>query len=685
MFVLCAALISIAVVTTIDYLNFRHTLKSQTLAWMSEIANARRNHIISLTKQLRQQTIDFSKDGFIQKYVGLIGRGEFLRQEYVTALNRYLSEDKKSVNPYIVAIAVTDAAGTVIASTSKNVLDVNVFGEDAFSRAADNGYVGRPQYCPQLNAKGIPVSAPIFSAQSGEKLGVVATVYDLDALDSITAQRTGLRETGEVYVVGEDKKMITSSRFIEDAPLNVVVDTEPVRLAVEHGKGMVGVYPDYRNIPVVGASSYIPEYEWTLLSEIDEAEAFAPLKWLGIASGIVGGVCAAIVSSIAILFAVSVSRPMRQLVDATKRIAGGELEYRVKIARKDEIGVLANSFNNMAFALAEEIKEMKQLMEFSNYAGATVGEDTLIRHMVRVLKERFQPDVVAVLLLDVEKNVLDIRAIDPPMSENEFVKDEVILNPFLCNVVRTGQKFACKDIDRDIPCGGLLYNIREGGYLCLPMMAGGNVLGTAVMIKKQKGYWDDEELHELILTYIGLTSSALQRIRLIETTKNAAVTDTLTGLYNRRFFDEALIKQIALAKRRGESIGLLLIDLDHFKNFNDTYGHLAGDRALQQLSRILKNSTRASDIICRYGGEEFVVIMPATNMDNSTEKAERIRQHVESSQLDAVVPTQSSRMTISIGVASFPEYGADYDTLVGAADRALYRAKEGGRNRVERA
>ena len=161
------------------------------------------------------------------------------------------------------------------------------------------------------------------------------------------------------------------------------------------------------------------------------------------------------------------------------------------------------------------------------------------------------------------------------------------------------------------------------------------------------------------------------------------MTDALTGAYNRRFFDEMLKQQIALAKRRDESLGLVIVDLDYFKKVNDTYGHIVGDQVLQQISRIMKNSIRSSDVLARYGGEEFVIVMPSIDLTNALKKAEGIRQHIESVRFNVDTFGRSIQITISIGVASFPEHGAEYDALVAAADSALYKAKEKGRNRVE--
>jgi diguanylate cyclase (GGDEF)-like protein len=138
-----------------------------------------------------------------------------------------------------------------------------------------------------------------------------------------------------------------------------------------------------------------------------------------------------------------------------------------------------------------------------------------------------------------------------------------------------------------------------------------------------------------------------------------------------------------LAKRYNEPLSILVADFDYFKNVNDTYGHIAGDLVLQQITKGILNSVRKSDILTRYGGEEFAIILPATDMTAAVEKAKRIREHVESINFDSVVPGEPLKMSISIGVANFPEHGAECESVVTAADSTLYKAKRSGRNRVE--
>lgn len=173
----------------------------------------------------------------------------------------------------------------------------------------------------------------------------------------------------------------------------------------------------------------------------------------------------------------------------------------------------------------------------------------------------------------------------------------------------------------------------------------------------------------------------LQEIEALQSQlREQAIRDALTGLFNRRFLEETLEREVARAIREQSDLCLAMIDVDHFKDFNDQYGHKAGDIVLQSLGRMLLNTTRAGDVACRYGGEEFVVVMPGASLEAAYKRAEEWRAGFQAA--NPTLPDYIIAATVSIGLACFPEHGGDSDTLVDAADKALYQAKDGGRNRV---
>ena len=177
-----------------------------------------------------------------------------------------------------------------------------------------------------------------------------------------------------------------------------------------------------------------------------------------------------------------------------------------------------------------------------------------------------------------------------------------------------------------------------------------------------------------------LRNPKVVEINIFEKTAQSSQIDSLTDLYNRRFFDEELSKEIARANRHNTLLSILFLDIDDFKKINDTFGHLAGDRVLQAVADIMSREKRLEDVAARYGGEEFVVVSPETSKANSLILAERIRCSVEQLQLD--YEGNTIRLTISGGLASYPIDASDSLTLIKYADNALYRAKASGKNNI---
>jgi diguanylate cyclase (GGDEF)-like protein len=176
-------------------------------------------------------------------------------------------------------------------------------------------------------------------------------------------------------------------------------------------------------------------------------------------------------------------------------------------------------------------------------------------------------------------------------------------------------------------------------------------------------------------------SLALANLRLREVLRSQSIRDPLTGLFNRRYMEEALARDLRRAARNDEGVTALMFDVDRFKQFNDTFGHHAGDTVLRAVGDLLSRQTRGQDVACRYGGEEFVVLLEGTSIDAACKLAELLRQELK--QLTAQHAGQVlGQISVSIGISAFPGHGATAEELLHAADQALYRAKAQGRNRV---
>jgi diguanylate cyclase (GGDEF)-like protein len=172
-------------------------------------------------------------------------------------------------------------------------------------------------------------------------------------------------------------------------------------------------------------------------------------------------------------------------------------------------------------------------------------------------------------------------------------------------------------------------------------------------------------------------SLALANMGLREKLRNQALRDPLTGLYNRRYMEDCLQRFVRLAERENREVSVVMVDLDHFKRLNDEHGHAFGDAVLRDSAMAIVGSLRETDVVCRYGGEEIVVILPDCNLDRAADKAELLRIRIE-----ALSKTHSAEISASFGVSSVPYTSTGVMDLLAAADGALYRAKQEGRNRV---
>ena len=258
-----------------------------------------------------------------------------------------------------------------------------------------------------------------------------------------------------------------------------------------------------------------------------------------------------------------------------------------------------------------------------------------------------------------------------------------------CWALRRGQLHVVEDKNSKVSCQHLIA-APKGAYLCAPIMGQGEVLG---MLHVQYGAVDAREPEAVrkrqfesqqawALTVSEHIALALANLRLRDTLRAQAVHDSLTGLYNRRDLERALEREVLRASRNRRTVGVIMLDLDHFKAFNDRYGHEAGDALLRVLGDYLVTHVRAEDIACRYGGEEFVVILPEASLEMSRSRAQELWKGVQGLHVNFHGELLRG-VTASLGVAAFPGHGKTTSELLRAADAAMYGAKRQGRDRVE--
>ena len=257
-----------------------------------------------------------------------------------------------------------------------------------------------------------------------------------------------------------------------------------------------------------------------------------------------------------------------------------------------------------------------------------------------------------------------------------------------CWALRRGQLHVVDELPSRLTCQHVIGPPR-GPYLCAPIMGQGEVLG---MLHVQFGAEEPDQPAAVrqrqrdsrqawALTVSEHLALALANLKLRETLRAQAVRDSLTGLYNRRYMEQALEREVLRASRNRRTVGVIMLDLDHFKQFNDTFGHEAGDMLLRLLGDFLVTHVRAEDIACRYGGEEFVVILPEASLSMTRSRAEELWSGVQNLSVNFHGELLRA-VTASVGVAAFPEHGTTLAELLRAADAALFAAKRAGRDRV---
>jgi diguanylate cyclase (GGDEF)-like protein len=325
-------------------------------------------------------------------------------------------------------------------------------------------------------------------------------------------------------------------------------------------------------------------------------------------------------------------------------------------------------------------REMTQLVELGELLSSSQTRAEMAAVISRVVPTLFAGDAGAFYELDDRGVAVEVVAEwgDPPPTRRAF-------SPTDCLALRLGRVHVMDGSASELRC----QHVEEAtpqGAVCAPLMAEGQTLGLLhlqlrriVSGRRRAVVLADRE--SLIRTLAEQLELSLANFRLRERLREQSARDQLTGLFNRRYMEESVDRELRRAGRDGSTLGLLMMDLDHFKDLNDGFGHAAGDLMLRTVGGFLGSSVRGDDVACRFGGEEFVVILPHASLENTRRRAEALREGMKGLRLES--SESLPNITMSIGVACSPEHGETREELIHAADMALYRAKAGGRDRVE--
>jgi diguanylate cyclase (GGDEF)-like protein len=333
--------------------------------------------------------------------------------------------------------------------------------------------------------------------------------------------------------------------------------------------------------------------------------------------------------------------------------------------------------------LEDRGREISVLSEMGELLQSCVSPDEACRISVNVAQQLLPGSSGSLCLFVEGGTLLEAAAVWGGLSA-----EEAVFAPDECWALRRGRPHAASDLESGPVCAHVRQT-QARTHLCVPMVAQSEAIGVLHVRQSDQTFpgdtmlaWLSEPKQRLVVAIADHTALALANLRLRETLRNQSIRDKLTGLFNRRYMHEVLGRELLRARRAEWSIGVLLLDLDKFKAVNDTHGHNAGDEVLRRVGRLLQSRLRGEDIVCRYGGEEFVLVLPQMTLQGTMERADDVRQAVKQITFGYQDRTIGP-ISVSIGVAAFPEHGGSIDSLLNAADAALYRAKARGGDSVE--
>ena len=381
------------------------------------------------------------------------------------------------------------------------------------------------------------------------------------------------------------------------------------------------------------------------------------------------------------------SQPFADLTVAAERVAQGDLDTAIAASDEGEAGRLGSAFNLMTDELRRSLRELERsraaLRDSLERIGDALGSTHDLDALLQVVLE------TALVTLDSRAGVVLYRSADQLQLVAEQGLDDVglpapaVVHPgsgVLGRVVATGTPVRGRIGSGPAELEPSATEPAAGDVLAVPLRSSGSVVGVLALYDRRDRRAYDAPDEDALGTLARQAGIAIDNVQLHQEAQRLSTTDPLTGLWNFRYLSMSLAREIERSTRFDRPLAVLMLDLDHFKSVNDTYGHARGDAVLRELAHRVQEQIREVDTFARYGGEEFVVVLPETTVDGAAQLAERICEAVrrEPFRLDGEEPL---KVTVSVGGAAFPMHGSSPATLMRAADKALYVAKAEGRDR----
>lgn len=422
---------------------------------------------------------------------------------------------------------------------------------------------------------------------------------------------------------------------------------------------------------------------WTIILQIPEKVAFSAAETFKNRIIRILSFTALFSILLSVLLARGFTAPLSNLIAGAREISDGDFSHQITPSSDDEIGELTSTFDEMRINLKNtkadldyRIMQLSTLYEVGKAISSVLDFKKLQHIILETVVKVIKAEKGSLMLVDDAEKALTI-GVAVGMSEEVARDTRLEIGKSVAGyVVDTRKPLYIKNVETDQAFLAIKKkNVRSGTLMCAPLLAKDKLLGALNVSRSEPDSFSEKDF-ELFINLANQAAIAIENARLYR----YAVTDEMTRLYNHRYFQQRLDEELLRADRYENHVSLLILDVDHFKNFNDTYGHPEGDRVLKTVARLIEKSVREIDIAARYGGEEFVVICPEKNGEGSLVPAERIRNAIES--FDFRISGQPVQITVSLGVACYPDQAKTKSELIQKADYALYFSKEAGRNRA---
>ena len=580
----------------------------------------------------------------------------------------------------------------------------------------------RPRFrflAPQSSAPKLAVAVPYHLNSGHGQLALLQTPLGADLLQNLSHPfRTStdlLSMTGKLIVADPAQQRMDPEPGLSPAELKQVATGHPLFKTTGNGRAYRHLY-------------YAVPLGSTDLIILDTAMPLSGLELIvhTLATRSLLTILLALLIGAYLYFRIirQIMAPLQDLLRATHAVSEGNLDYRIARVDGSELGQVAGSFNTMVaqlstlyqekmaqardLTLAREEVRYKELLEAKNRQIeetnrelkahvhelsalyklnqamiTTLDVNLLFDRMLTTLQDLIHCEEMLLLLYNPGTEELEVRC--SLGVDQELLKGVI----FRLDDRVTGLAASSKELIYlpDLAVDPRAVNERArsfngGAMVSAPMVVQHGLIGVLNLYKRQIDSFSPSELN-LIQAVANQAAIYIENAQLFEKNRYLSNTDELTNLANRRYFQEILKRELAQARRFKTPFSLIMVDIDHFKRFNDTHGHLRGDIVLKRVAAHLLRNTRGIDLVGRFGGEEFIVLLPKTTKEGAFTAAEKLRQELAREEFPGAEQSQpGGRLTLSLGLAEYPTDSRDIHQLLECADRALYAAKEGGRNRT---